>query len=40
MIEIYPFNGYRWNLMLIVNEKNQFGAWVGQKFINLKPDSV
>ena len=40
MIEIYDFNGSRWNLMLIVNEKNPFGARLGQKMINLEPESV
>ena len=40
MIEIYPFIGYRCNLMLIVNERNPFGARLGKKFINLEPDSV
>ena len=39
-IEISTFNGYRENLMFIVNAKNAFGAWLGQKFINLEPDSV
>ena len=39
MIEIYPFIGYRCNLMLIVNERNPFGARLGKKFINLEPDS-
>ena len=40
MLELNPFNGYRWNLMLIVNAKNSFGAKLGKKFINLEPDSV
>ena len=40
ILELNPFNGYRWNLMLIVNAKNSFGAKLGKKFINLEPDSV
>ena len=39
MLEINPFNGHIWNLMLIANAKNLFGASLGQILINLEPDS-